>query len=86
MLQVATLIKGKILVGHAIHNDLDVLMLSHHRTMIRDTACYAPYMRVSAEATAVFLSPSEACLTEVYVVAPWQTRRQVAASRIERSN
>jgi RNA exonuclease 4 len=47
MQQVSAVISGKILVGHAIHNDLDVLMLSHHRTMIRDTACYKPYMRVS---------------------------------------
>jgi RNA exonuclease 4 len=44
---VAGLIKGKILVGHALKNDLDVLMLSHPRTMIRDTSGYRPYMRVS---------------------------------------
>jgi len=29
-----------------LRNDLDVLMLSHPRTHIRDTACYRPYMRV----------------------------------------
>ena len=46
MQEVATVIHGKILVGHAIHNDLEVLMLSHHRTQIRDTATYKPYMRV----------------------------------------
>jgi RNA exonuclease 4 len=46
--RVADLIKGKVLVGHALQNDLDVLMLSHPRTMIRDTAKYRPYMRVSA--------------------------------------
>jgi RNA exonuclease 4 len=43
---VADLIKDKVLVGHALQNDLDVLMLSHPRTMIRDTAKYRPYMRV----------------------------------------
>jgi RNA exonuclease 4 len=45
--KVADLIKDKVLVGHALTNDLDVLMLSHPRTMIRDTAKYRPYMRVS---------------------------------------
>lgn len=43
----AELLKGRILVGHALKNDLDVLMLSHPRQMIRDTAKYRPYMRVS---------------------------------------
>ena len=42
---VAHLLKSKILVGHALSNDLDVLMLSHPRTMIRDTARFPPYMR-----------------------------------------
>ena len=44
---VANLLKDKVLVGHALRNDLDVLMLSHPRTMIRDTATFRPYMRVS---------------------------------------
>jgi RNA exonuclease 4 len=44
---VANLLKGKILVGHALRNDLDVLMLKHSRTQIRDTATYRPYMRVT---------------------------------------
>ena len=36
---VHTLIKGKILVGHALHNDLAVLKLENiHRANIRDTA------------------------------------------------
>jgi RNA exonuclease 4 len=43
---VAALLRDKVLVGHALRNDLDVLMLSHPRTHIRDTACYRPYMRV----------------------------------------
>ena len=42
----ANILKDKVLVGHALKNDLDVLMLSHPRTMIRDTARYRPYMRV----------------------------------------
>jgi RNA exonuclease 4 len=42
---VAKLLEGKLLVGHALKNDLDVLHLSHHRSSIRDTATYRPYMR-----------------------------------------
>ena len=42
---VAELIKGKILVGHALKNDLTVLMLSHPRAYIRDTASYRPLMK-----------------------------------------
>ncbi|PIA14595.1 ribonuclease H-like protein [Coemansia reversa NRRL 1564] len=38
--QVAELIKGRILVGHAIYNDLKVLMLRHPPLMIRDTSRY----------------------------------------------
>lgn len=44
---VASILKSKFLVGHALKNDLDVLMLSHPRKMIRDTATFKPYMRVS---------------------------------------
>ena len=42
---VAAALKNKILLGHALKNDLDVLELSHPRHMIRDTARYRPYMR-----------------------------------------
>ncbi|VDL85434.1 unnamed protein product [Schistocephalus solidus] len=41
--RVAELCKGRILVGHAVHNDLKVLMLSHPRRDIRDTAYYKPF-------------------------------------------
>ena len=41
MKAVHSLIKGKILVGHALHNDLAVLKLENiHRANIRDTARY----------------------------------------------
>lgn len=40
--EVAELIKGRVLVGHAIHNDLSALLLSHPRPMIRDTATFQP--------------------------------------------
>lgn len=38
--QVADLIKGRVLVGHAIQNDLSALLLSHPRPLIRDTATF----------------------------------------------
>ncbi|XP_020598179.1 RNA exonuclease 4-like, partial [Phalaenopsis equestris] len=43
--KVSELIKGRILVGHALHNDLKVLLLSHPRRDIRDTAEYQPFLR-----------------------------------------
>lgn len=38
--EVAELIKNRILVGHAIKNDLEVLFLRHPRHLIRDTATF----------------------------------------------
>lgn len=38
--KVADLINGRILVGHALHNDLKVLLLSHPKKDIRDTSTY----------------------------------------------
>ncbi|RNA22434.1 RNA exonuclease 4 [Brachionus plicatilis] len=35
--EVAELIDGKTLVGHALHNDLQVLLLSHPKKKLRDT-------------------------------------------------
>ncbi|KAJ6826717.1 putative RNA exonuclease 4 [Iris pallida] len=43
--KVAEMIKGRILVGHALHNDLKVLLLSHQKKDIRDTALYQPLLR-----------------------------------------
>lgn len=42
--KVAGIIKGRVLVGHAIENDLKVLLLSHPRKDIRDTSAYPPFM------------------------------------------
>ncbi|KAG0566354.1 hypothetical protein KC19_7G057400 [Ceratodon purpureus] len=41
--EVIELLKGRILVGHALHNDLKVLMLTHPKKSMRDTHSYAPY-------------------------------------------
>jgi RNA exonuclease 4 len=43
--QVAALLTDKILIGHALKNDLAVLQLSHPWHAIRDTAKYEPFMK-----------------------------------------
>ncbi|ERN14017.1 hypothetical protein AMTR_s00021p00194710 [Amborella trichopoda] len=42
---VADLMKGRILVGHALHNDLKALLLSHPKKDTRDTSEYMPFKR-----------------------------------------
>eukprot|EP00946_MAST-07B_sp_MAST-7B-sp1_P000281 g281.t1 len=42
---VKALLEGKILVGHAVHNDLKCLELNHPDESVRDTAQYPPLMR-----------------------------------------
>ena len=37
--RVLRLIDGKVLVGHALHNDLKALGIQHDRALLRDTAC-----------------------------------------------
>ncbi|XP_020550680.1 RNA exonuclease 4 isoform X2 [Sesamum indicum] len=43
--KVAELIKGRILVGHALRNDLKALLLSHPKKDIRDTSEYTPFLQ-----------------------------------------
>ncbi|KAH1222869.1 RNA exonuclease 4 [Glycine max] len=43
--KVAELINGRILVGHALSNDLKALLLSHPRKDIRDTSEYQPFLK-----------------------------------------
>ena len=45
--KVAGFLKGRILIGHAIANDLKVLYLSHPRRDIRDTSKYKPLRKHS---------------------------------------
>ena len=47
--KVGDILFGKILVGHALKNDLSALMLDHPRSFIRDTATYKPLMKVTGE-------------------------------------
>lgn len=44
---VAKLFDGRILVGHAIKNDLNALLLGHPNRNIRDTSKYPPYRALS---------------------------------------
>ncbi|KAI8889224.1 hypothetical protein K501DRAFT_171190 [Backusella circina FSU 941] len=41
------IIKNRILVGHAVYNDLQALMLSHPTLLIRDTSRYKPFRKLS---------------------------------------
>ncbi|NXG58401.1 REXO4 exonuclease, partial [Hemiprocne comata] len=41
--EVAEILNGRILVGHALHNDLKVLFLDHPKKKIRDTQKYKPF-------------------------------------------
>ncbi|XP_021507616.1 RNA exonuclease 4 [Meriones unguiculatus] len=43
--EVAEMLKGRILVGHALHNDLKVLFLDHPKKKIRDTQKFKPFKR-----------------------------------------
>lgn len=45
---VKSLIKHKILVGHGLKNDLNVLSIQHPWYNIRDTSMYQPYMRMGS--------------------------------------
>lgn len=41
--EVSLILEGRVLVGHAIHNDLKILLLDHPKKMIRDTQKYKPF-------------------------------------------
>ncbi|XP_050463669.1 uncharacterized protein LOC126857866 isoform X1 [Cataglyphis hispanica] len=45
--EVADMLKGRILVGHALKHDLNVLFLSHPRRYWRDTSKYKPFRQIS---------------------------------------
>jgi len=50
---VQKILHGRVLIGHGLDNDLSALMISHPAHDIRDTACYIPYMQVSATETSI---------------------------------
>merc|ERR1712232_922437 len=43
--RVKSMIDGKILIGHALKNDLRALQITHPWQSIRDTAKYEPFMK-----------------------------------------
>lgn len=45
--KVANLLNGKILIGHAIQNDLKALQLSHPESMIRDTSLFSEFRKLA---------------------------------------
>ena len=47
---VANILEDKVLVGHAVSNDLAALHLSHPKRDIRDTSKHPPFRRISAGA------------------------------------
>ncbi|KAK5850758.1 hypothetical protein PBY51_001608 [Eleginops maclovinus] len=44
--EVAEILQGRIVVGHAIHNDLKILLLDHPKKKIRDTQKYKPFRKI----------------------------------------
>ncbi|KAJ8704857.1 hypothetical protein PYW08_012177 [Mythimna loreyi] len=49
--EVSELLKGRILVGHSLKNDLSVLFLSHPKRNIRDTSRYKPFRKITKGST-----------------------------------
>ncbi|KAJ0184177.1 hypothetical protein K1T71_000600 [Dendrolimus kikuchii] len=49
--EVAELLKGRILIGHSLKNDLSVLFLSHPKRNIRDTSRYKPFREIAKGGT-----------------------------------
>uniref|UniRef100_A0A8C5PUJ7 RNA exonuclease 4 n=1 Tax=Leptobrachium leishanense TaxID=445787 RepID=A0A8C5PUJ7_9ANUR len=43
--EVSELLRGRILVGHAVHNDLKILFLAHPKKSTRDTQKYKPFRK-----------------------------------------
>eukprot|EP00095_Tigriopus_kingsejongensis_P011035 maker-scaffold109_size355148-snap-gene-1.27 protein:Tk11035 transcript:maker-scaffold109_size355148-snap-gene-1.27-mRNA-1 annotation:"rna exonuclease 4" len=41
--EVSKMFDGRVLVGHAIHHDMKVLLLAHPKKFIRDTSAYKPF-------------------------------------------
>ncbi|EOY13138.1 Polynucleotidyl transferase isoform 2 [Theobroma cacao] len=72
--KVAELIKGRILVGHALHNDLKALLLTHPKKDLRDTSEYQPFLKegrrkalrhLAAEVLGVEIQNGEHCPAKV---------------------
>lgn len=49
--EVAQILKGRVLIGHAIKNDLDAMMLGHPKRDIRDTSRFSGFRKYAAGKT-----------------------------------
>lgn len=49
--EVTQIIQDRVVVGHALHNDLSALLLSHPKSLIRDTSKYGVFKRMSGGRT-----------------------------------
>ena len=49
---VAGLLRSRVVVGHALHNDLKALMLEHPKRDIRDTATFPPFRKPQGNGSA----------------------------------
>jgi RNA exonuclease 4 len=66
--EVAALIREKVVIGHALHNDFAVLGFSHPKSLIRDTSKYAPLVRASKSLGKRTPSLRDLALTELDLV------------------
>ncbi|KAF4635940.1 hypothetical protein G7Y89_g2147 [Cudoniella acicularis] len=48
---IATILKDRVIVGHAVRNDLDAMMLGHPKRDIRDTSKFSGFRKYSAGKT-----------------------------------
>lgn len=46
--EVENILKGRIIIGHAVKNDLEVMMLTHPKKDIRDTSKFSGFRKYSA--------------------------------------
>ncbi|KAI3457407.1 hypothetical protein Pfo_014070 [Paulownia fortunei] len=86
--KVAEMINGRILVGHALRNDLKALLLSHSKKDIRDTSEYAPFLKegrsrslknLAAQFLSVDIQNGEHCPIEdarAAMLLYWKNRKQ----------
>ena len=68
--KVASLIKGRILIGHGLEVDLGALRLRHPWCDVRDTATYAPYMQAAADSHTTIVDTSDHSLSSAGMLLP----------------
>ena len=55
--EVADLIRGKVVVGHALKHDFDVLLYKHKLSLVRDTAAYRPLQKKKKDGSGKLRKP-----------------------------